>query len=160
MRRPMARWSVQDRAPAFIRAPGRNCSIISGPGWWPNWTRWRMVEIPSFADVVAAAARIKPYAVRTPLVESTVLGDLTGARVFLKCEIFQRTGSFKFRGAFNRIALIPARERTGGVVAFSSGNHAQGVAAAAKLFAMPAVIVMPADAPRPKIEGTRALGAQ
>jgi threonine dehydratase len=85
---------------------------------------------------------------------------LTGARVFLKCEIFQRTGSFKFRGAFNRIALIPPAERAGGVVAFSSGNHAQGVASAAKLFDMPAVIVMPADAPRPKIEGTRALGAQ
>ncbi len=118
-----------------------------------------MVEIPIFADVVAAAARIKPYAVRTPLVESAVLGELTGKRVFLKCEIFQRTGSFKFRGAFNRIALIPEAERAGGVVAFSSGNHAQGVAAAAKLFAMPAVIVMPADAPRPKIEGTRALGA-
>jgi threonine dehydratase len=114
---------------------------------------------PSFADVQAAAARIAPYAVRTPLVESPVLSDITGGRVFLKLEILQRTGSFKFRGACNRLALIPPGERGNGVVAFSSGNHAQGVAAAAQLFGMPAVIVMPSDAPRAKIDGTRALGA-
>jgi threonine dehydratase len=114
---------------------------------------------PSFADIQAAAARIAPYAVRTPLVESPVLSDITGGRVFLKLEILQRTGSFKFRGACNRLALIPQSERGNGVVAFSSGNHAQGVAAAARLFGMPAVIVMPSDAPRAKIEGTRALGA-
>jgi threonine dehydratase len=80
--------------------------------------------------------------------------------VFLKLENLQRTGSFKFRGAVNRILLIPAAERAKGVVAFSSGNHAQGVAAAAQIFGIPALIVMPADAPRPKIEGTRAFGAQ
>jgi len=115
---------------------------------------------PSFADVLAAQARIAPYAVRTPLVESWQLNALTGGRVFLKLEILQRTGSFKFRGACNRLAMIPESERANGVVAFSSGNHAQGVAAAAQLFGMPALIVMPSDAPRPKIEGTRAFGAQ
>ena len=95
---------------------------------------------------------------RTPLVESPVLNALTGGRVFLKLETLQRSGSFKFRGACNRLAMILQSERGQGVVAFSSGNHAQGVAAAAALFGMPAVIVMPSDAPRSKIEGTRALG--
>jgi threonine dehydratase len=116
--------------------------------------------IPSFADVQAAALRIAPHAVRTPLVESWQLNALTGGRVFLKLEILQRTGSFKFRGACNRLAMIPENARPKGVVAFSSGNHAQGVAAAAHLFGMPALIVMPSDAPRPKIEGTRAFGAE
>jgi threonine dehydratase len=116
--------------------------------------------IPDFADIQAAATRIAPYAVRTPLVESWQLNERTGGRVFLKLEILQRTGSFKFRGACNRLAMIPDEARPKGVVAFSSGNHAQGVAAAAKLFGMPALIVMPSDAPRPKIEGTRAFGAE
>ena len=115
---------------------------------------------PVFADVLAAAARIAPYAVRTPLVESPVLNAASGGRVFLKLETLQRTGSFKFRGACNRLAMIPQDARPKGVVAFSSGNHAQGVAAAAQLFGMPALIVMPSDAPRPKIEGTRAFGAE
>ena len=114
---------------------------------------------PDYSDILAAAARIAPYAIRTPLVESAVLNARTGGRIFLKLETLQRTGSFKFRGACNRLAMIPGQDRGNGVVAFSSGNHAQGVAAAAALFGMPAVIVMPSDAPRPKIEGTRALGA-
>ena len=114
--------------------------------------------VPNFADIQAAAHRIAPHAVRTPLVESPVLNALTGGRVFLKLETLQRSGSFKFRGACNRLAMILQSERGQGVVAFSSGNHAQGVAAAAALFGMPAVIVMPSDAPRSKIEGTRALG--
>ena len=114
---------------------------------------------PTFADVEAAAARIRPHAIRTPLVESWVLNAETGARVFLKLETLQRTGSFKFRGACNRLSMIPEQDRANGVVAFSSGNHAQGVAAAAQIFGMPAVIVMPSDAPAPKIEGTRAFGA-
>ncbi|MES2473507.1 MAG: threonine/serine dehydratase [Pseudomonadota bacterium] len=113
---------------------------------------------PGFADIQEAAKRIAPYAVRTPLVESPALNALTGGRVFLKLETLQRTGSFKFRGACNRLAMIPPGERANGVVAFSSGNHAQGVAAAAALFGMQAVIVMPSDAPRAKIEGTKALG--
>ena len=117
------------------------------------------LTLPSFADVEAAATRIAPYAVQTPLVESPVLNVLTGGRIFLKLETLQRTGSFKFRGACNRLAMIPQDRRAAGVVAFSSGNHAQGVAAAAALFGMPALIVMPKDAPRSKIEGTRAYGA-
>jgi threonine dehydratase len=119
-----------------------------------------MLEVPVFDDVLAAARRIAPYAVRTPLVESPALSARTGGRVFLKLELLQRTGSFKFRGALNRLAMIPQVARAGGVVAFSSGNHAQGVAAAAGLFGMAALIVMPSDAPRAKIEGTRALGAE
>src|ERR1700743_1434662 len=109
---------------------------------------------------MAAQLRSAPYAVRTPLVESWPLTALTGGRVFLKPELLQRTGSFKFRGAFNRIAMIPQSERGGGVVAFSSGNHARGVGAAAMLFGMKALIVMPSDAPASKIDGTRALGGQ
>ncbi|MEP6830720.1 MAG: threonine/serine dehydratase, partial [Rhizomicrobium sp.] len=119
-----------------------------------------MIEVPGFADVQAAAKRIAPYAVRTPLVESPLLNALTGGRVFLKLESLQRTGSFKFRGACNRILMIPEAERAKGVVAFSSGNHAQGVAAAAQIFGIPALIVMPSDAPRAKMDGTRAYGAE
>jgi threonine dehydratase len=118
------------------------------------------VNLPTFADVEAAAARIAPFAFKTPLVENADLNRKLGARVFLKLETLQRTGSFKFRGALNRIAKIPPTDRAKGVVAFSSGNHAQGVAAAAALFAMPALIVMPKDAPRAKLEGTKAYGAQ
>ena len=116
--------------------------------------------LPTAADVDAAALRLKGVALHTPLVASPVLDALTGGRVFLKCETLQRTGSFKFRGAYNKVSSIPANRRAGGVVAFSSGNHAQGVAAAAKLLSMPAVIVMPRDAPRPKRERTEALGAE
>jgi len=116
--------------------------------------------LPTAADVDAAARRLAGIALHTPLVTSPVLDALTGARVFLKAETLQRTGSFKFRGAYNKLSSIPLAERAGGVVAFSSGNHAQGVAAAAQLLGMPAVIVMPADAPRPKRERTAALGAE
>jgi len=116
--------------------------------------------LPTAADVDAAAQRLAGVALRTPLLISPVLDALTGARVFLKAETLQRTGSFKFRGAYNKLSSIPPAERAGGVVAFSSGNHAQGVAAAARLLGMPAVIVMPADAPRPKRERTAALGAE
>ncbi|HEY2836311.1 MAG TPA: threonine/serine dehydratase [Rhizomicrobium sp.] len=119
-----------------------------------------MLEVPSFTDVVAAAKRIAPYAVRTPLVEAPALNAIRGGRVFLKLENLQRTGSFKFRGAVNRILMIPESERGKGVVAFSSGNHAQGVAAAAQFLGIPALIVMPADAPKAKIAGTRAFGAE
>ena len=112
--------------------------------------------LPTAADVDAAARRLAGVALRTPLVTSPVLDALTGARVFLKAETLQRTGSFKFRGAYNKLSSIPQAERAGGVVAFSSGNHAQGVAAAARLLGMLAVIVMPSDAPRPKRERTAA----
>jgi threonine dehydratase len=111
------------------------------------------------ADIDAAAAVLAPFAVRTPLLSSPALDERVGARVFLKPEMLQRTGSFKFRGAFNRMSSIPMAERGGGVVAFSSGNHAQGVAAAAQILNMQATIVMPADAPLSKRERTRAYGA-
>src|ERR1700738_2692450 len=116
--------------------------------------------LPTSADVDAAAVRLAGVALRTPLVTSPVLDALTGARVVLKGEILQRTGPFKFRAAYNKLSSIPPAERAGGVVAFSSGNHAQGVAAAARLLGMPAVIVMPADAPRAKRERTAAPGAR
>jgi len=119
-----------------------------------------VTELPTAADVDAAAQRLAGVALRTPLISSPVLDQLTGGRVFLKAETLQRTGSFKFRGAYNKLSSLSAERRRGGVVAFSSGNHAQGVAAAAQLLAMPSVIVMPADAPRPKRERTAALGAE
>jgi threonine dehydratase len=112
------------------------------------------------ADIDAAARVLSPVAVRTPLLSSPALDALTGGRIFLKPEVLQRTGSFKFRGAFNRLSAIPQSGRGGGVVAFSSGNHAQGVAAAAKLLGMQATIVMPADAPLSKRERTKAYGAE
>jgi len=119
-----------------------------------------IIDLPTFADVEDAAAVLAPYAVETPLIENADLNARLGCRVLLKLETLQRTGSFKFRGAFNRIARIPEAERKNGVVAFSSGNHAQGVAAAAALFGIPALIVMPKDAPKAKLEGTRARGAE
>jgi len=117
-------------------------------------------SLPTAADVDEAARRLAGVALHTPLLTSAALDALTGGRVFLKAETLQRTGSFKFRGAYNRLAAIPPEQRAGGVVAFSSGNHAQGVAAAAQLLGMPCVIVMPRDAPRAKRERTAALGAE
>ena len=119
-----------------------------------------MANNAGYDDVLLAKKRIADFAIRTPFVESPLLGDRINGRVFLKLELFQRTGSFKFRGALNRLAMIPESARAAGVVAFSSGNHAQGVAAAASLFHMPALIVMPRDVPRAKLDGTRALGAE
>jgi threonine dehydratase len=114
----------------------------------------------SSADIDAAARVLAPFAVRTPLLSSAVLNERAGTRVFLKPEMLQRTGSFKFRGAFNKLSSIPQQARGGGVVAFSSGNHAQGVAAAAQILNMQATIVMPADAPLSKRERTKAYGAE
>ena len=118
------------------------------------------MNLPTFEDVLDAAGRLEGQAVKTPLLSNRALDAATGAKVFVKAECLQRTGSFKFRGAYNRICRLTADELKRGVVAFSSGNHAQGVAAAAALMGTPAVIVMPADAPRAKIEGTKALGAE
>jgi len=115
---------------------------------------------PTAADIAAAAQRLAGVAVRTPLVSAPVLDERLGARVFLKAETLQRTGSFKFRGAYNKISQIPPERRAAGVVAYSSGNHAQGVAAAAKLLSIRATIVMPSDAPRLKRARTEALGAE
>jgi threonine dehydratase len=116
--------------------------------------------LPTFEDVQDAGRRLEGLAVKTPLVRNAALDAATGAKVFVKAECLQRTGSFKFRGAYNRICRLTPEELRRGVVAFSSGNHAQGVAAAAGLMGTSAVIVMPADAPRAKIEGTKALGAE
>jgi threonine dehydratase len=118
-------------------------------------------RVPTFADIETAARRIKGLAVETPLIESKDLNDRTGGRLFIKPENLQRTGSFKFRGATNKIAALQAETQPPRhVVAFSSGNHAQGVAAAAQAAGIGATIVMPADAPEIKIANTRGYGAE
>ena len=122
--------------------------------------RHESIALPGFADVLAAAGRLAGVARRTPLLASTPLDDVFGGRLLFKVESLQRTGSFKIRGAYNRLVQLDARQRDAGVVAFSSGNHAQGVAAAARMLGIPATIVMPSDAPRVKLENTRALGAE
>lgn len=114
----------------------------------------------SYEGVLDAARQIAPAAVRTPLIESPALNDRVGGRVLLKAETFQVAGAFKFRGAYNRISRLSAAELTSGVVAFSSGNHAQGVAAAAKLMGAHATIVMPADSPAIKIAGVKSFGGE
>jgi len=119
-----------------------------------------LAPMPTIDDVREAARRIGGLARRTPLLESPRLNDKFGARLLFKPEVLQRTGSFKFRGAYNKIASLTEEERACGVVAFSSGNHAQGVAAAAQLFGARAVIVMPADAPAIKADNVRAMGAE
>ncbi len=116
--------------------------------------------LPGIADVIAARARIAGAAVVTPLLEAAFLNARLQARVLLKAETLQRTGSFKFRGAHNRISQIRATDAPGGVVACSSGNHAQGVAEAARLAGLSAAIVMPRDAPHMKIARTRRAGAE
>jgi threonine dehydratase len=121
--------------------------------------RRSMTDAPSYADVLRARDRIAGHAVRTPLLSSPVLSERLGAHVYLKPECLQRTGSFKFRGAWNALSDLGDAARQG-VVACSSGNHAQGVAEAARLAGIPAVIVMPADAPQLKIERTRRSGAR
>jgi threonine dehydratase len=113
--------------------------------------------VMNHAAILAAAERLAPVAVRTPLLESDLLNAATGRRVLVKAESLQRTGSFKFRGAWNALSLRPPGE---GIIAFSSGNHAQGVALAARLQGRPCVIIMPADAPVTKVAGTRAHGAE
>lgn len=111
------------------------------------------------AEVRAAAERLRGVAHRTPVVTSRTLDERAGARVFLKCENLQRIGAFKFRGAYNLIVQLSPEQRARGVVAFSSGNHAQGVALAAQLLGVPATIVMPHDAPASKMAATRGYGA-
>src|SRR5688572_3380204 len=118
-------------------------------------------ELPvSHADIRAAAVRLAGKAVRTPLLNLPSVDAGLGFRLFIKAEVLQRTGSFKFRGAYNAIAQLGPEAKKTGVVAFSSGNHAQGVAHAAQLLGVPAIIVMPADAPALKIANTRGYGAE
>ena len=116
--------------------------------------------LPSIDDLREAARRIAGHATRTPLLPCDRLDQMSGGTVFVKAECLQRTGSFKFRGAFNAIAALPPERRAAGVVACSSGNHAQGVAEAARLHSIASTIVMPADAPPIKIERTRRSGAR
>ena len=117
-------------------------------------------DLPTFADIEDAAQRIRGVTVHTPLLRYDVLDKAIGAPVWIKPETLQRTGSFKMRGAWNRISRIPEADKPKGVVAFSSGNHAQGVAEAAKILGLKATIVMPSDAPRAKIESTKRRGAE
>ncbi|MCK0149657.1 threonine/serine dehydratase [Marivita sp. S6314] len=112
------------------------------------------------ARIEAAARRLQGHARVTPLLSSPFLDDIAGRRVLVKAECLQHTGSFKYRGARSAVSALPEDQRAGGVIAFSSGNHAQGVALAARQFGITAVIIMPADAPRLKIDNTRALGAE
>ncbi len=118
------------------------------------------MQLPTYDDVIAAAARLRGQAHRTPVLRSSTADARWGAQFFFKCENFQRMGAFKFRGAFNALSKFDAAQRKGGVIAFSSGNHAQAVALSARLLSMPAVIVMPEDAPAAKMAATRGYGAE
>ena len=120
-----------------------------------------MSQLPiCFDDIIKAHERIAKVAHRTPVLTSTTFDALTGAQVFFKCENFQRSGAFKFRGAYNAIAQFSAEQRARGVVTFSSGNHAQGIALSARMLGVKAVIVMPLDAPAIKVAATRGYGAE
>ncbi|WOR16465.1 threonine/serine dehydratase [Hyphomonas sp. FCG-A18] len=118
------------------------------------------LPLPTHTDILAAYERIRGQVVETPILTNSVLNERAGADLFLKAECLQETGSFKLRGAMNRLLQIPEENRAAGVVAFSSGNHAQGIARAAKYLSMPALIVMPADAPQVKVDGVLADGAE
>jgi threonine dehydratase len=119
-----------------------------------------MQELPTYADIEAAALRLAGQAHRTPVLTSQTLDEALGAEVFFKCENFQRMGAFKFRGAFNALACLPEQQRAPGVIAFSSGNHAQALALAARIFGVPATIVMPEDAVASKLAATRGYGGR
>jgi len=119
-----------------------------------------MLTLPTYDDVVAAAGRLKGHAHRTPVLRSSTADERLGASVFFKCENFQRMGAFKFRGAFNALSRFDDEQRRAGVITFSSGNHAQAVALSARILGIPALIVMPRDAPQPKIDATRGYGGE
>jgi|SRR5450631_1497085 threonine dehydratase len=119
-----------------------------------------MLELPTYADVEAAAGRLAGHAHRTPVMTSRIVDEASGASVFFKCENFQRMGAFKFRGAFNALSKLAPDERSRGVIAFSSGNHAQAVALASRILGIDATIVMPDDAPVSKMEAARGYGGR
>src|SRR3954470_7471626 len=119
-----------------------------------------MLQLPTYKDVVAAARRLQGHAHRTPVLRSSTADQRLKAELFFKCENLQRMGAFKFRGAFNALSKFDAAQRRGGVIAFSSGNHAQAIALSARLLGIPAVIVMPLDAPQAKVDATRGYGAE
>ncbi|SPJ32224.1 threo-3-hydroxy-L-aspartate ammonia-lyase [Kushneria phyllosphaerae] len=117
-----------------------------------------MNHLPTFDDVLAASRRLEGHARRTPVMTSRTLDDAMGAQVFFKCENFQRMGAFKFRGAFNALSKFSPEQKRAGVVAFSSGNHAQAIALSARILGIPATIVMPQDAPKAKVDATKGYG--
>ena len=119
-----------------------------------------MLTLPTYDDVRAAAERLHGHAHRTPVLQSRTANALLGAEVFFKCENFQRMGAFKFRGAFNALSRFDAAQRKAGVIAFSSGNHAQAIALSARLLGIPATILMPQDAPQAKVNATRGYGGE
>lgn len=115
--------------------------------------------LPTYQDVELAAKRIENYANKTPVMTSHTANDMLGAELFFKCENYQRMGAFKFRGAMNALSQFTAEQKAAGVITFSSGNHAQGIALAAKLLNIPATIAMPLDAPAVKVAATKGYGA-
>lgn len=117
------------------------------------------LDLPTYKDVQAAAERIHPYAHRTPVMTSRTANEQLGAELFFKCENFQRMGAFKFRGAMNALLQFSDAQKAAGVLAFSSGNHAQAIALAARLLDIQATIIMPEDAPKTKVDATRGYGA-
>ena len=119
-----------------------------------------MLTLPTFEDVIAAAGRLEGHAHRTPVLRSRTADEQLKASVFFKCENFQRMGAFKFRGAFNALSRFSAGQRKAGVITFSSGNHAQAVALSARILGIPAVILMPLDAPQAKVDATRGYGGE
>jgi threonine dehydratase len=119
-----------------------------------------MPQLPTYDDVAAAAQRLQGHAHRTPVLRSTTADQQLGCELHFKCENFQRMGAFKFRGAFNALSKFDATQRKAGVLAFSSGNHAQAIALSARLLGIPATILMPLDAPRAKMDATRGYGAE
>ncbi|CAK9781257.1 pyridoxal-5'-phosphate-dependent protein beta subunit [Cutaneotrichosporon oleaginosum] len=116
--------------------------------------------LPTYADVQSAATRLAGVAHRTPVLTSSTIDGVLGARLYFKCENYQRMGAFKFRGAYNALSQFTPAQRAAGVLAYSSGNHAQAIALSARLLGMPAVIVMPSDAPSAKLAATRGYGAE
>src|SRR5213592_3606457 len=136
------------RAPLYTAMPSKTEAMTSLP------------SAPTYDDVCAAARRIDGHAHRTPVLTSRTADELIGARVFFKCENFQRMGAFKFRGAFNALSRFSAEQRRAGVITFSSGNHAQAVALAGKILDVKTLIVMPANAPQVKLDATRGYGAE
>ncbi len=119
-----------------------------------------MLQLPTYDDVAAAARRLQGQAHRTPVLRSATADKLLGAQVYFKCENLQRMGAFKFRGAYNALSKFTPAQRKAGVIAFSSGNHAQAIALSARLLGIPATIVMPLDAPQAKLDATRGYGGE
>ncbi|HET6569392.1 MAG TPA: threo-3-hydroxy-L-aspartate ammonia-lyase [Rhodothermales bacterium] len=126
----------------------------------PEQPDFTLADTVTFADITAAAGRLSGVARHTPVLTSRTVDARTGARVFFKCENFQRSGAFKFRGAYNALALLPNEQKQKGVLTYSSGNHAGALALAGKLLGIPTTVIMPEDAPRVKLEATRSYGAE